>query len=72
MFGGKNIPAVEARERKISTVTRQLQDISFQPQNPFREFVKFDGNVRILANCISKFSLHHLQMVTFRLKLVYQ
>lgn len=49
MFGGKSIPYTKTHDKKISSLTQQLQDISYQPQNPFREFAKFDGNVRIFA-----------------------
>lgn len=71
MFGGKNISAMKTHERKISSLTRQLQDISYQPQNPFREFAKFDGNVRIFIIC-TKSSLHDLPKVHSRLKWEYQ
>lgn len=65
MFGGRDISTIKTEEKKISSLTRQLRDISYQPQNPFREYVKFDGNVRIIYiyynyNYTEKFSKYLL------------
>ena len=63
MFGGRDISTIKTEEKKISSLTRQLRDISYQPQNPFREYVKFDGNVRIIYICYITITLKNSQNI---------
>lgn len=48
MFGLKPIQRKSA-QNNVSLLTQQLQKRNFQSHNPFREYAKFDGNVRIFT-----------------------
>lgn len=45
MFGGKPVPCNLISEKRMSLLTHQLQKCTYQSQNPFKEYAKFDGNV---------------------------
>lgn len=65
---------VEKRIRKISLLTQQLQKCNFQQKNPFQDYARFDGNVRIISSFVVIISreLSSYLLISCRLKLAYQ